>query len=110
MAMCNLTTENNIQNYIVVRMSELISFDRFIFNCLCCNVIAQEGQRHGGKMKMIVSFSWNLLMLKAGKEYAISLFFSFMSISIDISLYQMYLDDSARNNWISTNKWGCGLV
>ena len=57
MAMCNLTTENNIQNYIVVRMSELISFDRFIFNCLCCNVIAQEGQRHGGKIKMIVSFS-----------------------------------------------------
>ena len=36
--------------------------------------------------------------------------FFLMFICVDISLNQMHLDDSARNNWISTCNWGCDLV
>ena len=62
-------------------------------------MVAQERQRHGGEMKMIVSLV-NLVTFKAGEEGAIFLMF----ICVDISLNQMHLDDSARNNWISTCK------
>ena len=48
-------------------------------------MVAQERQRHGGEMKMIVSLV-NLVTFKAGKEGAISLFFPYVHFWKNISV------------------------